>query len=274
MADIIEQAELETDVDQQDLSDLPSDPYEADQETITASLENPSEDTPKEDEIPEKYRGKSLQEVVGMHQEAEKLIGKHSGEVGELRAVVDQYVLKQLNADNTQHAPEPAEEVDFFENPEKAVQRAIDTHPAVQQANQAAQEMQHNSAMSQLQQRHPDMKEVLSDTKFADWVKASKVRTALFRQADQNYDAEVADELLTLYKERAGVAQQAMKQEQQTRKQQVKAASTGSTGQAGASTGKRVYRRADIIKLMKNDPDRYEALSPEIMQAYAEGRVR
>jgi hypothetical protein len=25
---------------------------------------------------------------------------------------------------------------------------------------------------------------------------------------------------------------------------------------------------------MKSDPDRYEALQPEIMQAYAEGRIR
>jgi hypothetical protein len=272
MADIIEQAELEN-VEQQDLSDLPSDPHEADQETITASLESPEEDT-LEEEIPDKYRGKSLQEVVGMHQEAEKLIGKHSGEVGELRSVVDQYVLKELNKGNTKREPEP-EPVDFFEDPEKAVKQAIEAHPAVQQATQAAKTMHHSSAMSQLQQRHPDMKEVLGDTKFAEWVKASKVRTALFKEADQNYNAEIADELLTLYKDRAGVAKQAMAQEQQARKQQVKAASTGSTGQASSATGgKRIYRRADIIKLMKTDPDRYEALSPEIMQAYAEGRVR
>ena len=36
-------------------------------------------------EIPEKYRGKSLDEVVKMHQEAEKLIGKQAQEVGEVR---------------------------------------------------------------------------------------------------------------------------------------------------------------------------------------------
>ena len=36
----------------------------------------------------------------------------------------------------------------------------------------------------------------------------------------------------------------------------------------------KVYRRADIIKLMKNDPDRYQALADEIMAAYAEGRVK
>ena len=36
----------------------------------------------------------------------------------------------------------------------------------------------------------------------------------------------------------------------------------------------KVYRRADIIKLMKTDPERYNALSDEILKAYAEGRVK
>jgi hypothetical protein len=35
-----------------------------------------------------------------------------------------------------------------------------------------------------------------------------------------------------------------------------------------------VYRRADLIKLRMTDPDRYMQLSDEIMQAYAEGRVK
>ena len=35
--------------------------------------------------IPEKYKGKSLEDIVKMHQEAEKLIGKQAQEVGEVR---------------------------------------------------------------------------------------------------------------------------------------------------------------------------------------------
>ena len=55
--------------------------------------EAPQEPTPEsEDTIPEKYQGKSTAEIVRMHQEAEKLLGKQSGEVGELRSVVDSYI--------------------------------------------------------------------------------------------------------------------------------------------------------------------------------------
>ena len=45
------------------------------------------------------------------------------------------------------------------------------------------------------------------------------------------------------------------------------------TGGSGESS-KRVYRRADLIRLRMTDPARYEALESEIMTAYAEGRVK
>jgi hypothetical protein len=44
-------------------------------------------------------------------------------------------------------------------------------------------------------------------------------------------------------------------------------------GGSGESS-KRVYRRADLIRLKMTDPARYESLSDEIMQAYADGRVK
>ena len=46
----------------------------------------------EEQSLPDKYQGKSLEEVVQMHQEAEKLLGRQSSEVGELRKVVDDYI--------------------------------------------------------------------------------------------------------------------------------------------------------------------------------------
>ena len=59
---------------------------------------------------------------------------------------------------------------------------------------------------------------------------------------------------------------------EQLRKQNLKAVGVDSGG-TGEST-KRVYRRADLIRLKMTDPGRYEALSDEIMQAYQEGRVK
>ena len=118
------------------------------------------------------------------------------------------------------------------------------------------------------------METILQDPKFAEWIKGSKVRTKLFVQADQRYDYDAADELFTLWKERNQVVQQTAQAEKVARKSAVKSANTGNARGAAEGSRKKVYRRADIIKFMKSDPDRYNAISDEILQAYAEGRVR
>lgn len=233
------------------------------------------QETPEvqEPEIPDKYKGKSAEELVQMHQEAEKLLGRQSSEVGELRKVVDTYIQTQLTQDQ-QEAPQEVEEVDWFTDPDKAVDRAIQNHPKIKEAEALTQQYKQSTAMAELQRKHPDMQQILQDANFAEWIKASNVRTKLFVAADQQYDHESADELFSLWKERQNIVQQTAAVEQQARKQSVKAASTGNARGSTESAPKKIYRRADIINLMRTDPDRYAALQPEIMKAYEEKRVR
>jgi hypothetical protein len=209
-----------------------------------------------------------------MHQEAEKLLGRQSGEVGELRKVVDDYISTQTPTQAPQQHVEPEDDIDYFTDPQGAVNRAIENHPKIREAQQYTEQYKKQSSLSMLQAKHPDMQTILGDPKFAEWIKASKIRTQLFVAADQQYDSDSADELFTLWKERKVVAQQTADVEKQARKQTLKAASTGNARGSSQGTRKKVYRRADIIKLMRTDPDRYTALADEIMAAYAEGRVK
>ena len=248
---------------------------EQEEQEVSQITEEPEvQETPREeDDIPEKYQGKSTAEIVRMHQEAEKLLGRQSSEVGELRSVVDNYIQTQL--DTTQQATqEPEEEIDFFSDPDKAVEKAIKNHPSIKAAEQQTQQYKQQTAQAHLQQRHPDMQEILQDGKFVDWIKGSKIRTQLFAQADTQYDYEAADELFTTWKERQQVVGQTVANEKASRKTAVKNASAGNAKGSGEAASRKVYRRSDIIKLMKDDPDRYMSLSDEIMQAYQEGRVR
>ena len=228
---------------------------------------------PQEPDIPDKYKGKTAEELVQMHQEAEKLLGRQSSEVGELRKVVDTYIQTQLT-DNNQEAPNQVEEVDFFTDPNKAVDLAIQNHPKIKEAEELTKQYKASTALSELQRKHPDMQQILQDANFAEWIKASPVRTRLFVAADQHYDHEAADELFNLWKERQNIVQKTAQVEEIARKQTVKAAATGNARGSNESAPKKIYRRADIINLMKNDPERYAALSDEIMRAYAEKRVR
>lgn len=243
---------------------------EGDEEQATPE-EEPEQDD--EDDIPEKYKGKSVKDIVRMHQEAERAIGKQGSEVGELRRIVDDFV-KAQTVTKQQQAPVVEEEVDFFTDPDKAIARAIEKHPKVREAEQLSAQMKKAEALANLKQAHPDFTEVVNDGSFAEWVGKSKVRQELFSRADRNYDFDAANELITTWKERKQVVNQTKAVEQVQRKQAVKTASTGATKGSGETASKKTYRRADIIELMRTNPDRYEQLAPEIMQAYAEGRVK
>lgn len=237
--------------------------------------QEPVEAEPEVDELPDKYQGKTPAEIAKMHQEAEKLLGRQSSEVGELRKIVDDFVKTQLATQETAKQPaEPEEEVDFFVDPEKAVQRAIENHPKLREAEQVSSDMKKAKALAELQSMHPDFNEVIGNPDFGEWVAKSKVRLKLFEQADQGYDTDAANELISTWKERQQYTQNIVANEKQERKKQVKSASTGSVSGSGETPSRKVYRRADIIKLMQKDPDRYMQMADEISLAYAEGRVK
>jgi hypothetical protein len=254
-------------------------PEEDNAETIENEVEEIQEqpEQPQQEEqpaLPEKYQNKSLEEVVQMHQEAEKLLGRQSSEVGELRKVVDDFITSQAQQKAPQQYVEPEDDIDYFTDPQAAVNRAIENHPKIKEAQEYSAQYKKQTSLAMLNSKHPDMQDILKDPKFAEWIKDSKIRTQLFVEADQQYNAEAADELFSLWKERKNIAQQTAAVEKQSRKQQLKAANTGSAQGSAEGSRRKVYRRADIIKLMKTDPERYQALSDEILKAYAEGRVK
>ena len=223
-------------------------------------------------ELPEKYRDKSLDEIVKMHQEAEKLIGKQAQEVGEVRRLADE-LIKQNLVSKQQQTKQEEPEVDFFENPQKAIQRTVDNHPDVQAARLATLEMRKVQVQQRLAQEHPDFGDIAKDQEFANWVKSSPVRLKLFQEADAGYDFDSANELISTYKQLRSVRnKQASDEGEATRKQNLKAIAVD-VGGSGESS-KKIYRRADLIQLQLKDPERYAALSEEIMQAYMEKRVR
>lgn len=237
----------------------------------------PEQEPEVEDDLPEKYKGKDVKDIVAMHQNAEKLLGKQSSEVGELRKVVDNFIQTQTIAQQQKQAPVQAEDdlddLDFFENPKQAISKMLENHPSVQQSRQMANQLAQQNTVAQLKANHPDFTNIVSDAKFIEWVGKSKVRSQLLRQADA-YDYDSADELFTSWKERQEMVNSAVQTETNARRQSVKSGSTGNTKGSGEPSRKKIYRRADIVELMAKDPERYQSLAAEIRQAYSEGRVK
>src|SRR6056300_24386 len=77
--------------------------------------------------IPDKYQGKSVEDIVKMHQEAEKLIGKQAQEVGEVRRLADELLKRQLQEKQAVETPQEEDtEVDYFSDPVSAVNKAVE----------------------------------------------------------------------------------------------------------------------------------------------------
>ena len=246
------------------------------EETQEPEVEQSQQPEPEEEEVPSKYKGKSLKDIVRMHQEAEKLIGRQAQEVGEVRKLADELIKRQLSTPKVDEKATEEDEIDFFEDPKKAVQKAVDKHPAVLQAQQAALELKKVQTLNRLQSDYPDFKQVIADPEFADWIKSSNVRMRLYAAADSQYDYEAAAELLSTWGSIRGAktTKHVEETKQIAKEQRTKAmkAATVDTGTVGLES-KKTYRRADLIRLQIQDPDRYAQLQEEILSAYADGRV-
>ena len=258
-------------IDQEELGQSEFDAVD-EQQQAAKQQQAPVEQQQQVSNVPDKYRGKSLEDIVTMHQEAEKLIGRQAQEVGEVRRLADELLKQQLSSKPVQ-PPVVENEVDFFEDPQSAIRKAVTNHPDVLAAKQASQQLRQIQTQAMLNKKHPDFADVVRDGEFIEWVKASPMRLNIYAMADANYDFNAADELITTFKQiRTSKTQQTTDAGNAVRKQNLSAAAVdvGGTGESS----KKVYRRADLIRLRMTDPNRYEALEPEIRAAYAEGRVK
>jgi len=265
-----------------EFSDLIDPEVEAEKEVMEAEQAPPeAAEAPveqhEENDLPEKYQGKSAAEIAKMHRELETRLGQQSQEVGELRRAFDDMVQNSIKAQQTA-TPDPVEAedpIDFYSDPDRYIERKIANDPRVRQAEAIAAQMGKTEALTRLQAAHPDMQEIIGSDGFQQWVSKSPYRKQMHDHASANYDFGAANELLTLYKETRGAAATVQKVEKVAQKAAVKKASTGSSRAAAPGTpARKVYRRTDLIELHRTNPKRYEAMQDEIMAAYAEGRVK
>ena len=248
-------------------------------ETLEAESET-QEESPTTPDIPDKFSGKSVEDIVKSYQNLEQELGRKSQEIGELRQLSDSFLKAEISRNDGQTSLQSENsngetESDFFEDPSKAVNSLIENHPKFQEFQKFQARQSQDTSKAQLEQTHPDYVDIIQDTGFQDWVQASKFRTNLFHEADK-YNYEAADELLTHWKERSMIDKTAEVKEKQaaTRKKNLKTSRSESRVSSESSAGKKTYRRADLIRLKATDPNRYADLSDEIYNAYAEGRVK
>jgi hypothetical protein len=130
-------------------------------------------------EIPEKYKGKPLKAVFEELEHANKNMGRYANELGELRKLSDELIKSQLRPQQEQPAPK---EVDFFENPQEAIRRQIESNPEVLGKAIARNPGTTGAGKGRVCKAAPRCGCNRADLDFGEWIMKSKVRTEMFRK--------------------------------------------------------------------------------------------
>ena len=228
----------------------------------TVEQADSSVETSGQDDISAKYEA-----TVREKKSLEQALSRQGYELGELRKLTDKVLLNQL--ENTKKTDEP---IDYFVDPDRAVDHRIANNPKLQQIESLANELKKQALVASLKNSHPDFEEVVSDEGFQEWVSASKVRQRLFQEADRDYDIDAGQELLDNWKERQSLRKtgEAEANQKNDKDKALKSAKVD-TGTSSVSS-KKVYSRLDLMRLKTSDPDGYRSLN--VSALYAQGRVK
>lgn len=259
--------------------DKPKHPLQDQVDAAAPKDNSPSNEDKPEFDVPDKFKGKSFEDVVQSYMNLEKMHGNTANEVGELRKLTDQILMNQaqMGSQNAsrleEHINDDVGDIDFFDDPSEAVNRAVGSNPTIKRMEAALARQTLESNRKVLLDAHPDADEIAASATFQAWLSERPGRAEMFRQAHTQQNVDIAIDLLDTYKATKRVANEEATLERDARaKEDLKKAEIESGG--SPSTTKKVFKRSELIQLKISDPRRYEQMKDEIMLAYAEGRVK
>ena len=230
------------------------------------------DDLESEIQVPDKFKGKELTDVIGSYTELEKELGRKNNEVGELRRLTDDFLKQQLNP--TEATKRENIDLDnLLENPNDVITQAVDDNPRIAALEKQLQDAKVESARNEFESKHTDWQSTIGSEDFQKWVSDSPIRKSMYSQADSGYDYAMADELLNLYTDIRTASKEVAETNAATKRKKALRNTSGQKGSTG-EVNKKVFKRADLIRLKQTDPSRYNSMQDEIMLAYAEKRVR
>lgn len=240
------------------------------------------------EQIPEKYKDKSVDDLINMHVNLEKVMRRQGNEVGQLRKLVDsqsQLITTKVGGivpgqgTPVEAKREPVTAEALLSRPDETLQSAVASNPSVTHNSQKLEQLEREVQQGRFENRFPTYKNDFQDNGFQEWVTASPLRSKLLVSLN-NYDFASGAELWELWGEHKEVKTAAAR----TIEQKVNAATTV----RGASSdqpvhSKPVFDRAKLAKLQLdaeagvpsavsrwNDPEFQNAYQ----LAYLEDRVK
>ena len=250
--------------------------FDKDKPLIESPEDNPSDNSNDDFQVPEKFVGKSVEDVIKSYQNLEQDHGRKSNEIGELRKLTDEILQQRVDSDKSGDTKQRNEVGfdDLIEDPHAAIDKVLSASPRLAALEANIQTTARASAHDAVLEKHEDADTVVTSPEFQNWLAENAGRQRMFAEASNNLDSEMANTMLDMYKSSQGTTstQQAVEQRDSKAKDGLKKA-TNEKGNRHVSR-KPVYKRAELIQMKIHEPERWNAMSDDIRQAYADGRVR
>lgn len=254
----------------------------------TPSVEDKVEQTPEakpevsndEDNLPEKYRGKTAKEIAEMHINAEKLNGRLANELGQYKRHADAWLDKQLEqshgkASKEDEEDEEIDEITLLRDPNAAVSKVVDKRvkkieDRLEQRDKAAYEAEFS--------RRYDVEKYVTDEGFNAWLAKSPTRlrkAEVARDYEGNWRAsiEAAIELFDSYDEYKELVTPKEKPAEKPKAPDVSIAHAESAAEVGTAGKSYEFTRSQLLDMRMTDRDKFDRLQPKIIKAIQEGRV-
>jgi hypothetical protein len=228
----------------------------------------PTPQVVEEPNVPDKFKGKSLDEVLQSYSNLESQLGRQGQEMASLRRLNDQ--LLELKVTASSQAAEPVTEVtadDVLNDPSGTIRGTV--APVIDQTNSRVDQLEARLSLSAFEGRHPTYLEDQNDPEFQAFVQASPYRSSLAQKLVSNGDLSAAEELWTAWEENrpTGRKEQVTPVADETEaKETAEGMVTRGGGEADAA-GPKPISRHELSRIRIEDEERY--YSPDF-QAYVQ----
>ncbi len=213
------------------------------------------------------------------YKDLEVAYSQQGQQIGDYRKLVDDYISTPDDSQNDSVEVSPITTDEIYENPDEAVRRAVDSHPAIKEAKQLKEDIavQKVEALREtFLAAHPDFEETVQSPEFATWVKESPTRIDLATRGN-DFDMTSADALFTIWE-----AEQAATQTSEETQSVEALEAVGLESSAGAEApAPERYSRSEMLeqkiraKQGNDEAERYvKAHAVRYREALGQGLVR
>ena len=129
------------------------------EETTNEEDANSLETEKPVEELPEKFQGKSIEDIAKSYSNLEQQYGKQGNELGELRKLADSLIQKNLQESQTQSPADVIEQElsdeDFVLNPVEAVRKVVEE--SLKPIKENLTQTKVDNTLQRIQTAHPDV---------------------------------------------------------------------------------------------------------------------